>query len=327
MFFTTLRNAAGALSVAFLLAATPARAVVVGGGGGASTDCLAVFEAPANHPADAPREVRCVDGDPACDADGLIDGVCTVQVAVCINSTALTGCSLAGVQGITVAHALDNGDPRFDPDFQAVQNRVDNDLVLPSATADECTGAASIRVPIKGPLGRNRCARRAKKLVLTTTSTPMAGRSYTDTDVLKVACEPAPSNGCDPQTLFGGTFDRIQRQIFNQSCAVSGCHDSNSQAGSLLLESGATPGNLVGVNPVNGAALAAGWKRVDVVSPTLGLPESSFLYRKVTGELPGPGFGERMPYGRPKLNRTLRDILEKWIRAGAPATGWVPGTF
>ena len=62
--------------------------------------------------------------------------------------------------------------------------------------------------------------------------------------------DPAPSNGCDPQTLFtGGTFDRIQRQVFNQNCALSGCHDSQSQAGDLLLETGAAPQGKNGGGP------------------------------------------------------------------------------
>lgn len=315
-----------ALAVVTLMS-TAAVAVVVGGGGSAKTDCLAVFDAPANYPADTPRQVRCVDGDPACDTDTLVDGVCTVAVAVCINSSALSSCTLAGVESVTVSHAEDNGDPKFDPDFQAVQTRINNELGLPSIAADVCTVATSVRVPIKGPLGNNRCSRRSKKLKLETESEIIVGRKYTDVDTLRITCEPAPVNGCDPQTLFGSTFDRVQKQIFNQSCALSSCHDSNTQAASLLLEVGATPGNLINVNPLNAAALGAGWKRIDQLSPTLGAPETSFLYRKVTGDLPDASYGERMPRDRPKLNGTLRDILEAWIGAGAPTTGWVPGTF
>ena len=302
-------------------------AVVVGGGGSGTTDCFAVFDAPANYPADTPKQVRCIDGDPTCDTDSLVNGVCTVAVAVCVNSTALPGCTLAGVESITVDHAADNGDPKFDPDFQAIQTRIDSELSLPSSTANVCTTAASVRVPIKGPLGNNRCSRRTKKLKMETESELIGGRRYTDVDTLRISCDPAPVNGCDPQTLFTGTFDRVQKQVFNQSCAVSGCHDSNTQAAGLLLETGATPGNLINVNPLNAAALGAGWKRITQLTPTTGSPETSFLYRKVTGDLPDASYGERMPHDRPKLNGTLRDILEAWISAGAPASGWVQGTF
>ncbi|MCK6557006.1 hypothetical protein L6Q96_20885 [Candidatus Binatia bacterium] len=323
------RCAVGATAAIALIAllGRGAGAVVVGGGGSLATDCLAVFDAPANYPADGPKQVRCVDGDPTCDSDNLVDGVCTVAVVVCVNSTAVGGCTLAGVDSVTVDHALDNGDPRFDPDFQAVQNRIDNELNLPSSTADVCTLTTSIRVPIKGPIGNNRCSHRTKKLKLETESDLIQGRRYIDRDTLRVTCYPAPANGCDPQTLFAGTFDRVQKQIFNQSCAVSSCHDSNAQAGGLILEVGATPGNLIEVDPVNAAALGAGWKRIDQSSPTAGSPETSFLYRKIMGDLPDAGYGERMPLGRPRLNGTLRDLIEAWIGAGAPATGWVPGTY
>ena len=33
-----------------------------------------------------------------------------------------------------------------------------------------------------------------------------------------------------------------------------------------------------------------------------------------------------MPFGRPKLDQTLIEVVQLWIAAGAPATGWVPGT-
>jgi hypothetical protein len=33
-----------------------------------------------------------------------------------------------------------------------------------------------------------------------------------------------------------------------------------------------------------------------------------------------------MPFGGAKLGKYLIDLLELWIEAGAPETGWVPGT-
>ena len=45
------------------------------------------------------------------------------------------------------------------------------------------------------------------------------------------------------------------------------------------------------------------------------------------GDLPDASYGERMPRDAPKLNGTLRDVIRAWIEAGAPPTGWVPGTF
>jgi hypothetical protein len=33
-----------------------------------------------------------------------------------------------------------------------------------------------------------------------------------------------------------------------------------------------------------------------------------------------------MPLDRPKLDKSLIDVITLWVAAGAPAAGWVPGT-
>lgn len=305
----------------------PASALEIGGGGSRRRDCLVTFDAAANLPASNPKHVRCVDGDAACDSDGIINGLCSFEVAVCANSTFEPECTLNGVQSITIENAIDNGDPKFDPAFQAVQTAVDSDLQPPTNDADVCTTATVVLVPIKGPVGNNRCGPQRKTLKLTGLSQVIDGRIYKDKDKIKLQCLPDP-NGCEPTVLFSGTFDRIQRQVFNQSCALSGCHDSQSQAANLLLETGASYGNLVNIDPTNFAASLAGWERVDAPNPpgTAGDPSTSFLFRKIEGDLPDLTYGVSMPFGKPKLNSTLRDVIELWIEAGAPQTGWVPGT-
>ena len=150
------------------------------------------------------------------------------------------------------------------------------------------------------------------------------GERFKDNDKLKMFCDPSPLM-CDAQTLFSGTFDRIQNQVFDMSCALGGCHDSEAFAGALLLESGTAHGALVDVDPVNGAAFLAGFKRVATTSPTTGDPDTSFLMLKIEGDL-GAGMGERMPLGSGKISKGFRDMIELWILAGAPENGWVPGT-
>jgi hypothetical protein len=321
------------LGIAAVVLATPrlspAVPTEVGGGGGKAIDCLATFVAEVTFPASNPRHVRCTDGDPACDADMEVNGVCTIPLVVCANSTFSANCSLSGVSDIQVEHAIDNGDPRFDPDFQALQARIDNDIQPPTVLADSCATASNIRVPIKGPLGNNKCRRgKTKRVKLFTDSVPVNGKVFRDVDVIRLQCDPSPLDGCNPQVLFGGTFDRIQKQVFNQSCAVSACHDSQSFAGGLLLETGASLTNLVEVDPLNPSASNAGWKRVRVTTPDVsGDPETSFLHRKIQGDLPDAGYGVRMPLGRPKLHPTLREVVRLWILDGAPSSGWVSGTF
>lgn len=318
----------GAVLAAALLAAAPAAALIVGGGGSKSKDCLVVFDAAANFPVGKEKEVRCSDGDPTCDTDGAVNGSCSLAVRVCVNDTSSTECTLSGVSQINVDHSFDNGsDAKFDPDFLALRQRIEQDLEFPVTTANTCTGTVTFKVPIKGPLGNNHCSRKRKKLKLRSQSIPSAGLAN-DTDKLKLSCEPATVNGCEPQTLYTDTFDRIQKQIFNQSCAVASCHDSESQTGGLLLETGASFGNLVNQTPTNGPATGAGWRRVTVfVQDVSGDPDTSFVFRKIEGDLPDGSYGEQMPRGKPKLNGTLREIIRLWIEAGAPQTGWVPDTF
>jgi hypothetical protein len=311
-----------------VLLPTVARAVVIGGGGSAGSDCLVAFDAPVNQPESKPRNYTCTDGA-ACDADGIVDGVCTFPLTVCANSTYnAASCNLVGVDKITVDHALDNGDEKFDTDFQALQNRIDNDIDPPNDDVDACTGApVNIRIPIVGPFkngaGANFCKKSVKKLKIVSTGI-IAGKIVKDTDKIKMTCLPAPT-GCDPTVLYAGTFDRIQNQIFNQSCAVSGCHDSQTHKANMLLETGASYDNLVDVIPDNDAAASAGWKRIAVIDAMHGDPETSLIVHKLDGTLP-QGFGDRMPFGRRKLDQTLIDVITAWISAGAPQTGWVPGT-
>jgi hypothetical protein len=323
---------AAAITVVGVVAgAGQAAAAVVGGGGSSRVDCLAAFDAAVNVPAKKPRNIRCADGDPTCDLDGTPNGACHFQVSVCANSSFNPGaCSLNGVRLITVGHAADNGDPKFDPQFQALQNRIDSEIApYPNEDADTCTVATNFFVTIKGPFKNDKCKRNKKTIRLVTESTPAAGQGsiLIDKDKIDLVCDP-PVGGCDPGVLFTGTYDRVQRQVFNQSCAVSGCHDSNAfaNAGNLLLEASAFPGNLVNRTPTNADAAALGWNRITQLDPATGDPATSYLIHKLTGDFPGPGFGDRMPRDRPKLDATLIDVVTRWIEAGAPETGWVPGT-
>ncbi len=312
-----------------LIFAAPVFALFIAGGGKASTDCLAVFQVSDTVPLKGTNHINCVDGDPSCDADGVVNGVCQIPVGVCADSTAFSKCTLDGVETMAVDHSADNGDPKFDPEFQALQTRIDTEIRPPITTTDTCTNPTNFHVTITGPLksgSKNTCKSSTKTVSLAAVSTVINGKIVTDKDTLKLTCLPAPS-GCNPQTLFIGTLDRIQKQVFNQSCALSHCHDSQTRSGNLLLETGAAYTNLVNADPNNPAALNAGWKRVTVLTPDVsGDSSTSFLYHKITGDLPNATYGVRMPNGKPKLSSTLLNVIQLWIDAGAPQTGWVPGT-
>ena len=108
--------------------------VTIGGGGSSRTDCLLVLQAPANDPPDRPKKVTCFDGDPSCDHDGIVNGVCEFQVAACANSTFNPDrCTPTGVASVTIDHAVHNAkDPKFDTEFQALQSRIDSKFELPT---------------------------------------------------------------------------------------------------------------------------------------------------------------------------------------------------
>ena len=100
---------------------------------------------------------------------------------------------------------------------------------------------------------------------------------------------------------------------------MSGCHDSQTQAGGLLLESGASYANLVNVAPTTPAAAALGWQRIDAAN---GDPATSFMFHKLTGDLPDPSFGERMPLGPPASStQILIDVIGSGSRPGRPRPG------
>jgi hypothetical protein len=316
--------------------------VEVGGGSSRPRDCFATIKANANKPANRPRHVRCTDGDPACDADATVDGVCTFVVQVCANSTLDPAfCTPSAISAINVAHAVDNGaDPGFHPEYQALQALVDTEIAPPTAAQNVCTSTANIRVRIRGPFAKppaanHRCRPNKRLLDMFTSPDPLEGQG--DKDVMKLICDPDREHpdGCSPTAHFTGTFDRLERQIFAQSCALGTCHDSQSftNAGGLLLEQGAAYTNLINVDPQNTSAAGIGWDRV-----TSGDSSLSFLYHKVIDDLDEqqelhalPGIdplGLRMPRppGRPRLHKSLQEIIRLWIDAGAPALGWVPGT-
>lgn len=299
-----------------------APAALFGGGGSAKSDCLLVLDTPVNDPASNPKKIRCTDGDAACDADATVNGVCVFPTALCANSSFdAANCDITGLGGALIDHSLDNGDIRFDPEFQALQSRIDNELEPPNTIIDDCTGFTNITVRVDGPLPGRSCRRGKKKMKIRAESTFSASGLVRDVDKLKMVCDPSPTL-CTATNLFSGTFDRIQKQVFNLSCSLGGCHDSEGLAGGLLLEQGSAFGGLADIAPVNAAASNAGYQRVDALNSD---PATSFLFLKIEGEL-GTNMGERMPLDGRKLPRSLRELIELWIAGGAPETGWVPGT-
>jgi hypothetical protein len=282
-----------------------------------ATECLSRFEGtPPNAPPARPRKVLCVDNDPACDADPAA-GLCGISIEVRFNANdpGNPQCAPDALEEYLVQNWVPDTHPKHDFSFQNLEDVV-TFLALPLDPTD--TDVLSLPVVIDVPLrlrprpGGGRWVR-ARKVLKTRVSTGTGARF--DVDRMPLVCLPGSSSPCDGVT---GTFDQLQKQVLNRSCAVPTCHVAPTQPHLLSLLPGAAYDSLVNAIPANGEAQAAGKLRVHA-----GVPENSFLLDKLRGRL-GPDEGERMPLGRPSINRrVLIRLVEDWIQAGAPATGFV----
>jgi hypothetical protein len=299
---------------------TTSTTLIVPGGGARTSDCLVVFSAPgANHPDPPrpPRSVDCIDGDPSCDADGLRNARCSFPLELCINSTGIKGCSVNRTDSVAVDHSIDNCDPHFDTDFQALQNRADLLGFPDNVSHDKCTLPTSITVNLIPPRDGTGSWKKGRKTVRVT-ATGFTDRPATDRDNMRFTCRPEGNGLYTPRDLYTSTFDRIRQQVFAPSCALSGCHDSNTHQGMMILLPNAAYSEIVNVTPFRPAAADAGWKRILPGDPT-----SSFLYRKITCTLPDSSYGACMPFGRPEIAQNLQELIRLWI-IGDGTTGPAP---
>ncbi len=170
----------------------------VKGGGDAATDChleLASEAIRLNSPFYNPndikpaKEIRCFDGDPGCDLDGVANNSCTFDVDVCLRNAdpSLPSCTAANV---TVVDVL--GSTTKYPGLAALQS--DIDALLPAST-NVCTTDNSVVVPLKGPTSKGEF--KAAKFSFKTTAT--AGTD--DKDGVKFVCVPRgwPGHAYDAQ--------------------------------------------------------------------------------------------------------------------------------
>jgi PBP1b-binding outer membrane lipoprotein LpoB len=116
--------------------------------------------------------------------------------------------------------------------------------------------------------------------------------------------EDTPLQSPPPATKLS-TFSEIQREVFNPSCAVSGCH-----AGATVPISGNL--DLTAPNAYNQlvdqtSLLDPSKKRVDPNSS-----DESVLVLILRGSVI-----PRMPYGQPPLSAATIDSIAKWIDEGA----------
>jgi hypothetical protein len=306
----------GLLGTAGVAVVAPSDAFALTPGGGSSTtDCLAEFGGtPANQPGSRPREIRCTDNDPACDDDPEL-GICRFQAEVCLNVTDpnLPGCTPQALESYVIENEQPDTNPKHDFDFQTLEDAL-NFLVLPldATELNVCSGTVqmSLRLPIQPSRSGGRF-RRGRKSIESTVSGAVSVR---DDDRLKMTC--VPGTDTTPCDGVASTFQQIQRQIFTPTCSLPTCHNVAQGEHQLSLAEGEAYASLVGVAPANLVANGGGLLRVDP-----GNPGNSFLLKKLRGDLLD-GEGEPMPRDLKKLHHLHVDLIEEWIAAGAPETGF-----
>ncbi len=123
----------------------------------------------------------------------------------------------------------------------------------------------------------------------------------------------------------------IVYNLMQTNCAVA-CHNNSNNSGNLNLAASMSTvySSLVGHAPVNPAAVARGYLRVDP-----GAPHNSYLFHKVNGitnsidadvTLDTLTEGAYMPSNQANLSKKNIEIIRQWILFGAPQTGDVIDT-
>ncbi len=280
-----------------------------------TTECYSRFAGTApNFPLANPRIIKCVDNDLTCDSNPAV-GRCgiTVQVEFNVVDPGNPECTPTDLDDYLVQNFEPDTHPRHDFGFEDLMTVGDAELPLTANDTDELSAAAviDIKLRVRPRIGDSRWGRKATVL---RTRVDAEGLSF-DTDRRRLVC--VRDETTSPCTGITSTWQQIQEHIIDRSCAVPTCHSAAVAPHLLSLLPVDALTSLIGVQPANASAAAAGKLRVDP-----GNPGNSFLLDKVLGML-SQVEGDRMPLGNRKLHRLFRTMIEDWIAAGAPDTGFV----
>ena len=178
--------------------------LLLAGGGTSSQDCIAEWAVTGRAPSTPSTTVfDCVDGDPSCDADQANDGVCRLQVALCLGGTdpALPDCAAAAA---LASFTLQSPQPTASNDVDATNaaHVVDGVAALtgtvPSGAAGNTftftppfgpTPAGSCTAPVEIVIERRGSSRRTERF--RTRASSIAGDSTAagdDTDTVYLGC-------------------------------------------------------------------------------------------------------------------------------------------
>jgi len=178
----------------------PGNACIPGGVASSRTECIVewlVTPTPPLGPSGAPsRTVLCRDGDAACDRDGIVDGACTVDLALCVNAAdpRLPRCTPSDVATLAVTAPRKTSRKQLERDVHAQlatafglagELGVGPAGVRANPTPDHCTAAVPVAIPLT--TSSSGALRPTKLRVGVKAKSSRAGG---DSDVLSLQCLP-----------------------------------------------------------------------------------------------------------------------------------------
>ena len=134
--------------------------------------CLVAWQVAGGVGAPGGTTVRCRDGDPACDADGMADGRCTFEVAFCVNvydfrtlNAKRTGpvCPRRRIKSVQLLEPKSSpGDPVAADNHRSLAAALGALPAFPTKLEDACTASAPVVVPLKASGGAGQARFRAR---------------------------------------------------------------------------------------------------------------------------------------------------------------------
>jgi hypothetical protein len=254
----------------------------VGGGRNPSADCLVEFGGL------QATDETCFDGNPSCDSDGMVDGVCTLGLSVCLNVAGDAACVPGGMTKL----------PSVRPARSATARLLSTAIATLDPSQAGCT-APGLAVPLTTSL------KGVKQTVARVTITGGSGKDR-DRNPLRLTCQASP---------LAPSLAHVLEPIFQTRCALPTCHVSVEGGSAPMFDQPDVYDQIVNVPATNFPALM-------LVHP--GSVSQSYLARKILGKRI-PDHTARMPNGCPDTvpaGGCLTDgeiaAILAWIQAGAP---------